>query len=230
MACVALPAGDGRGGGAALSGAVEPGRRTLAGPGEGWVEARRSRFYAYACPLPPQPAEAAEALRGFLAAVRVARREARHVVFAWRDGRGEGRGSDDGEPHGTGLRPCLAALGGLDAATVAVARIFGGVLLGPAGLARAYGAAAAAAVSAAGLREVVPLFPFTVEVPLAAAPSAEGALRRLRAEGMERSYRAGEACLRGRVGAALAQRLSAELAAATGGRARVSVAAEPAWF
>jgi len=208
--------------------AVAPGR-TLAGPGEGLHEARRSRFYAYARPLPADPDSGATALRAWIAGIRERHRDARHVVFGWRDGRGEGRGSDDGEPHGTGGRPCLAALAHTDAAAVAVARIFGGVLLGPAGLARAYGAAAAEAVAAAGVREVAPLLSFTVEAPLVDAPAVERVLRWLRAERVLREYPTGGVRLRGLASPEAALRLLPDLAAATGGRARVAVAAEPEW-
>ncbi len=206
-------------------------RYTLAAPGAAVYEAKRSRFYAYARPLRASSGLQAPELRVWLSGIRERHRDARHVVFGWRDARGTGRGTDDGEPHGTGGRPCLAALGhaGVDAAAVAVARIFGGVLLGPAGLARAYGEAAAAAVAAAGVRSVMPVLSFTVDAPIADGPAVERVLRSLRAECIRREYPVGAVRLCGVAPPDAARRLMPGLAAATGGRARATLATEPEW-
>lgn len=76
--------------------------------------------------------------------------DASHVCWAWRLGwpAREGR-SDAGEPAGTAGSPILQVLqgAGLSDLLVVVIRWFGGVKLGRGGLARAYAAAAAAALA-----------------------------------------------------------------------------------
>jgi len=66
------------------------------------------------------------------------------------------RFSDDGEPGGTAGRPILEALEreGVHNAICVVTRHYGGVKLGTGGLQRAYRAAAAGAVEAAGKSEI----------------------------------------------------------------------------
>ena len=63
------------------------------------------------------------------------------------------RYSDDGEPQGTAGQPMLNVFQREEVWTVCcvVTRYFGGILLGAGGLTRAYGAAAKAALNAAGL-------------------------------------------------------------------------------
>jgi putative IMPACT (imprinted ancient) family translation regulator len=67
--------------------------------------------------------------------------------------------SDGGEPRGTAGRPILLALteAGIVNAVLVVSRWFGGTKLGRGGLARAYGAAARAAIDAASLARVARL-------------------------------------------------------------------------
>jgi putative IMPACT (imprinted ancient) family translation regulator len=160
-------------------------RAILSGRGEAALTVRRSRFLAVAAPVGDTAALAA-----LLAEVRAAHREARHIPHAWIDGDGSGRSSDDGEPGGTAGRPCLAALArpGLRAAAVAVARIFGGTLLGAANLTRAYGDAATAAVEAAGLRPVTLHRWFELEVDFGAQDRAERALAAAGGHVEERAY------------------------------------------
>ncbi len=113
-----------------------------------------SRFLASVAPC----ADEVEAL-AHVAAVRKVHHAARHVCWAWRGGPGgdEGRSSDDGEPSGSAGKPIAAALAGADlhCAVVAVTRYFGGTKLGVGGLVRAYGGAAAEALAAVEVREVV---------------------------------------------------------------------------
>ncbi|MCB9549908.1 MAG: YigZ family protein [Myxococcales bacterium] len=88
-----------------------------------------------------------------LAEVRAAYPEATHHCYAWRgDGRDAFRWGDDGEPAGSAGRPMLAAIDGrgLSHTVVIVVRWFGGTKLGVGGLVRAYGAAAAEGLDAAG--------------------------------------------------------------------------------
>ena len=79
--------------------------------------------------------------------------DARHNCWCYllREG-GVVRYSDDGEPQGSSGYPTLNALKtcGASDLCVVVTRYFGGTLLGTAGLARAYAAAARAAIEAAG--------------------------------------------------------------------------------
>lgn len=111
-----------------------------------------SRFIGHVAPVFTE----AEAL----AVVETVRKEhyaARHHVWGFRLGP-EGdvwRGSDDGEPNGTGSRPLLQELESRDLtdAVVVVTRYYGGTKLGTGGLARAYGEAAALALDAAPLKQ-----------------------------------------------------------------------------
>lgn len=94
-----------------------------------------------------------------LASLREKHRDATHVCFAYRTGRPSlaVRMSDDGEPQGTAGRPILDVLErqDLENTCIAVVRYFGGILLGAAGLVRAYAAAAAAGLEAAGVATYV---------------------------------------------------------------------------
>lgn len=161
------------------------GHLTLAGIGSSEDVVRRSRFFGYAGPVAD-----AGALRAFLDEVRARHPGVRHAPFAWIGADGERRASDDGEPSGTGGRPCLGALerAGVQGAAVAVARIFGGVLLGAANLGRAYGEAAAQAVAAAGTIEHRPALEVRFTVPYADVDHAERALVRAGARDIRRGF------------------------------------------
>lgn len=128
----------------------------LDAPGSAELRVERSRFLAEAAPAADE-----ETARAVLARAQRKHHDARHVCWAWRLGAGAARRElrhDAGEPAGTAGEPILGALRHADLtdAVVTVARWFGGVKLGPAGLGRAYGAAAAAALAAAPRRTVVP--------------------------------------------------------------------------
>ncbi|MFO7653698.1 MAG: YigZ family protein [Candidatus Krumholzibacteriia bacterium] len=124
------------------------GYATLAAPGTAEVRVQRSRFVALAAPV----ADAATA-RALVAEIGRRHHDARHLCHGWRlgpeDRREEAR-NDGGEPAGTAGEPILAAIRKADLSdcVVAVVRYFGGIKLGTGGLARAYGDAAAAALSA----------------------------------------------------------------------------------
>jgi putative IMPACT (imprinted ancient) family translation regulator len=164
--------------------------RTLAGPGEARLEVRRSIFFGHA-----GPAADAAALEALLSAVRRRHPGARHVAYAWVSPDGALRSSDGGEPAGTAGRPCAAALAraGLRGAAVAVARIFGGTLLGVTGLARAYGDAAAAALAAAPAALLVPQVLLEIQVRYPELERAERALARAGAAVEAREYGEGAA-------------------------------------
>lgn len=71
---------------------------------------------------------------------------------------------DDGEPQGTAGLPILSVIdaNNLSDVCVVVTRYFGGILLGAGGLVRAYSRAAAEAVKAAGVSEIVPFAVFSL--------------------------------------------------------------------
>lgn len=77
--------------------------------------------------------------------------DARHNVFAWVLADGRERCSDDGEPQKTAGMPTLEELraAGLANICCVVTRYFGGTLLGPGGLVRAYSSSTRQAIIAA---------------------------------------------------------------------------------
>lgn len=93
----------------------------------------------------------------FVDEVRALHHDARHHVPAWVLSSGKERASDDGEPQRTSALPSLDVLRGAGLADVCVVttRYFGGTLLGPGGLVRAYGGAVAGAVEEARARRLV---------------------------------------------------------------------------
>ena len=134
----------------------------------GEVEDRRSRFIAQLAHV-----ESEREAEEFLAEVRSRHHDARHNVPAWILSDGRERCSDDGEPSRTSGMPTLEVLRGARLADVCcvVTRYFGGTLLGPGGLVRAYTAAAQAAVAAAqdkgAIVEMTLVCPVTVQLPYA---------------------------------------------------------------
>ena len=127
---------------------LRPSYLTLANGAEvmGEFEDRRSRFIAQLVHVSSE----AEA-NAFIEKVRSRHHDARHKVLAWVLADGRERCSDDGEPSRTAGMPTLEVLhgAGLKDVCCVVTRYFGGTLLGPGGLVRAYTAATQAAVEAA---------------------------------------------------------------------------------
>ena len=121
---------------------------TLAGGVEasGEFVDRRSRFIAQL-----RHVESEAEANAFIDEVRARHHDARHNVPAWILADGRERCSDDGEPQRTAGMPTLEVLRGTGLANVCcvVTRYFGGTLLGPGGLVRAYEAATREAVTAA---------------------------------------------------------------------------------
>ena len=113
---------------------------------------KRSRFIGYAKPVTTQD----EAI-AFINEIKSKHWDATHNVYAYviRD-EGVSRYSDDNEPQGTAGIPTLDAIRkrGVTDCVIVVTRYFGGTLLGAGGLVRAYGAAAKAAIDAAGERDM----------------------------------------------------------------------------
>ncbi|WP_436232133.1 IMPACT family protein [Collinsella tanakaei] len=104
---------------------------------------RKSRFIAQLVHV-----ESEEEASAHQAAVRAKHYDARHNVPAWILVDGRERASDDGEPQRTSGLPTLEVLrgAGLKNVCCVTTRYFGGTLLGPGGLVRAYTAAAQAVV------------------------------------------------------------------------------------
>ncbi len=124
--------------------------KTIAKPGKGECEEKRSRFLGEAYPVTTE-----EEIRGILDRVRKQYYDARHHCYAWVLGEDSGsrRASDDGEPQGTAGAPILKVLegSGCTNALIVVTRYFGGTLLGTGGLVRNYTQAAKAALSDSGI-------------------------------------------------------------------------------
>lgn len=112
----------------------------------GEFEDRRSRFIAQIVGVSSE-----REAQAFIETVRARHRDARHNVPAWILADGREKCSDDGEPSHTGGIPVLEVLhsAGLADVCCVVTRYFGGTLLGPGGLKRAYTAATQAALASA---------------------------------------------------------------------------------
>ncbi|MBY4797921.1 YigZ family protein [Collinsella sp. AGMB00827] len=126
---------------------LRPGTRVCAE-----LQDRRSRFIAEIAHVSSEEEAAAH-----LAGLRSAHHAARHHVPAWILADGTERASDDGEPQRTSGMPTLEVLRGYglrDISCVTV-RYFGGVLLGPGGLVRAYAGAARAAIEQAESEQMI---------------------------------------------------------------------------
>ncbi len=130
---------------------------------------RRSRFIAQVRHVDSE----AEA-NAFIAEVRSRHHDARHNVPAWILSDGRERCSDDGEPQRTAGMPTLEVLRGAGMADVCcvVTRYFGGTLLGPGGLVRAYEAATKEALEAARSEDLIVemtlVTPVVVQIPYSA--------------------------------------------------------------
>ncbi|WP_297183974.1 YigZ family protein [uncultured Enorma sp.] len=122
---------------------------------------RKSRFIAQLAHVENEDEAAAH-----IAEVRSRHFDARHNVPAWILADGTERASDDGEPQRTSGMPTLEVLrgAGLRDVCCVTTRYFGGTLLGPGGLVRAYTAAAQAAIGEA--RAAGQLVEMTSVVPM----------------------------------------------------------------
>ncbi|MEW5764797.1 MAG: IMPACT family protein [Acidobacteriota bacterium] len=138
-----------------------------------WKE-KGSRFLGHAGPI-----DSPSGALAFLDGLRRRYHDATHHCWAYRSGwldALESRFSDDGEPSRTAGQPILQAMEarGVSDACVVVVRYFGGIKLGPGGLARAYRTAAAQALEAARLAPHV----IHVEAEVAIPYGMQGLLRR----------------------------------------------------
>lgn len=140
---------------------------------------RRSRFIAQMRHVSSERESDA-----FIAEVRARHHDARHNVPAWILADGRERCSDDGEPQRTSGMPTLEVLRGAGLADVCcvVTRYFGGTLLGPGGLVRAYTAATQEAVAAAEAQDLLVTMTQVTKVTCVVPYSAYGRVERLVAD------------------------------------------------
>lgn len=119
---------------------------TLAGTTRAEVREKASRFMATAFPIVDE-----EDFKRRLAEIARGHPSARHICFGWvlGDDGERYRAFDAGEPQGSAGKPILRQLqgAGLTWCAIVVVRYFGGALLGKAGLARAFAAAAKEALA-----------------------------------------------------------------------------------
>ena len=141
-------------------------KKVLLGPGEGYVEEKKSKFLAVA-----EPVSTEAQARAVVEQQRKKYHDARHHVFAFQVGEHNEiqRYSDDGEPQGTAGMPVLQVIlgEGVSNCVIVVTRYFGGTLLGTGGLVRCYGRAAKEALLDAGVGEVGRFDPISVTVDYA---------------------------------------------------------------
>jgi uncharacterized YigZ family protein len=150
-----------------------PGYPSPAGVASGEIREKGSRFLAVIGPAADE-----QAAREVLAGVQKQHSGATHHCWAWRLGSPpRERSSDAGEPAGTAGVPILQALrgAGLSDVVAVVVRWYGGTKLGKGGLARAYAAAARAALDGLPVVTRVPTVRLAVQVPYERA----GAVKRL---------------------------------------------------
>lgn len=144
---------------------------------ESKLEIKRSLFIGNA-----RPVTSAEEAEEFIQTVRARHDDARHVCFAYvlRSG-GVSKYSDDGEPQGTAGMPMLEVLNknGLCDTAVTVTRYFGGILLGAAGLVRAYTNACAAAIENGGICKYGVFAKLVLKASFKDYPKAEYELRKI---------------------------------------------------
>lgn len=152
---------------------------TVAHPGEGVYEEKKSRFLGFVRPVLTER----DALQ-FVSEVKAAHPQARHHVFAYTiDSGTRERLNDDGEPQGTGGARVMDAIkkAGVTNVCLVVVRYFGGTLLGAGPLARAYSAASAAALDNAGKAKYESCGVYRLVLPYSLQSRVEQELKKRRA-------------------------------------------------
>ncbi|MCR5747127.1 MAG: YigZ family protein [Lachnospiraceae bacterium] len=137
---------------------------TISGNGDAVIEVKRSRFIGAL-----RAVSSSDEAEAFLLSEKKKYHDAKHHCSAYiirgTDGAPDNiHSSDDGEPSGTAGKPMLEVIkgAGLKDVVIVVTRYFGGTLLGTGGLVRAYTDAAKAAVSDAGIAEMILMRNFSV--------------------------------------------------------------------
>ena len=148
---------------------------------------KRSRFLGLVRPVGSE-----DEARTIIAACKKQYHDARHNCWCYLLRDGTERYSDDGEPQGTAGIPMLEVFrrAGVTNAVCVVTRYFGGVLLGTGGLLRAYTAAAADALSDAGISEVRRWLACEVSTPYALYEPVRAAVAALGGVVQETQYAA----------------------------------------
>lgn len=150
---------------------------------------KKSEFIADVCHV-----DALDEALLFVDSVRQLHPKARHVAYAAicvdGDGRVRERMSDDGEPSGTAGKPILDVLRAneMTDCVVAVTRYFGGILLGPGGLIRAYSTGASIAVKAASKAKIVPCGEYQVTLDYPQLGSFQNLLSTVEGEQTDAQY------------------------------------------
>lgn len=187
--------------------------------GEGEIVEKKSRFLAdVAC------VENEADVAAFMEMIRKKYWDAKHHCSAYvlGDKNEISRCSDDGEPSGTAGRPILDVLlgSGVHNACIVVTRYFGGVLLGTGGLVRAYGKAAREGLDNSIILEKIP----GRKIQLTCDYNSIGKIQYI---GGNRGYRALDSDyadvvrLTYLVPETEADRFTAEITEATGGRTKI---------
>ncbi|MEL7586362.1 MAG: YigZ family protein [Prolixibacteraceae bacterium] len=134
---------------------------TIEKASEGMFKDKGSKFLAFAYPV-----ESEDKIREYIQKLRKEHHAARHHCFAWRLGAAmeHFRSNDDGEPSSSAGKPILGQIQrlGLTDVLIVVVRYFGGTLLGVGGLIKAYGEAAADALSHATIITRIVKIPFCI--------------------------------------------------------------------
>lgn len=143
---------------------------------EGEFVDRKSRFIAQIGHV-----EAEREANAFIDGVRAKHHDARHNVPAWILADGREKRSDDGEPQGTAGQPTLEVLrgAGLENVCCVTTRYFGGTLLGPGGLVRAYTAACQKALENAREQDLIVRMDLVTRVTAVIPYSAYGRVQQL---------------------------------------------------
>lgn len=159
--------------------------KTVSHPATAEYIEKKSRFIATVSPVRDD-----EDAREFVLSVKKKYPDARHNCYAYLTLDGMTRYSDDGEPKGTAGLPILGVLQKqqLSGAAVVVTRYFGGILLGAAGLLRAYTKAAADGVEAAGVITVKPYTKVDVTVSFSDAERVKYELSRMELPEFQTEY------------------------------------------
>ena len=159
--------------------------KTVSRPADAEYIEKKSRFIATVSPVGDDASA-----RDFVMGVKKKYPDARHNCYAYLTLDGMTRYSDDGEPKGTAGLPILGVLQKqeLSGVAVVVTRYFGGILLGAAGLLRAYTKAAADGVEAAGVVTVKPYTRVDITVSFSDAERVKYELSRMELPEFQTEY------------------------------------------
>lgn len=150
---------------------------------------KKSRFITHVATV-----ETAAAAQAFVTEIKKKYPDARHNCWAYRvhEPFGE-RYSDDGEPQGTAGPPMLGVLQKeeIEDICVVVTRYFGGILLGAAGLTRAYSRGCADGVRAAGKSYKCPARELRLEIPYDRLSAVERKLEHVTHQMLDKQYHTG---------------------------------------